>query len=138
MRSSRNRVRQVEPRRDGLAATELAVCLPVVALVVFASIEACSLIFLQQTLQTTAYETARFAVAPNSNSAYAIERGEQVLADRDVQGATIELDPPFVEDEDRGTIIEASVQAPLGQNRMFPAFFYGNQTLTATVTMMRE
>ena len=43
---------------------ELAVCLPVIALLVLASIEACTMIFVQQGLETVAYETARFAVAP--------------------------------------------------------------------------
>lgn len=125
-------------RRRGLATVELAVCLPVIALVVFASIEACSLIFLQEALQTTAYETARFAVAPNSTSAVALARGDQVLADRIVKSATIELDPADVETTDRGEVVRAIVRAPLAPNRSMPSFFYGDQNLTATVTMLRE
>lgn len=107
-------------------------------LVVFASIEACSLIFLQQSLQTTAYETVRFAVAPRSTGAAAIARGEGVLADRRVNGATIELDPLNVDALDAGLPVEVTVTAPLGANRLFPAFFYGDQQLQATAVMMRE
>ena len=125
-------------RRRGLATAELAVCLPVIALVVFASIEACSLIFLQESIQTTAYETARFAVAPNSTSAAALARGNQVLSDRVVKSGTIELDPADVETTDRGEVVRAVVRAPLAANRSFPSFFYGDQNLTATVTMLRE
>lgn len=124
--------------RRGLAVVELAVCLPVIILIIFASIEACSLIFLQQGLQTAAYETARFAVTPKSRSATAITRGEQVLNDRAIRAATVELSPSDMERTAPGTLVVASVQASLGANRVMPDFFYGNQQLTATATMMKE
>lgn len=132
--------RKSTPRRQrrGLSTVELAVCLPVITLIVFASIEACSMVFLQQSLQTTAYETARFAVAPRSVSATALDRGDQILADRRVKSATIELDPVDMEATDEGTLVVARVSAPLDANRLLPRFFYGNQQLTAEVTMMRE
>ena len=132
------RKRRKSNRHSGLAATEMAVCLPVVVLVVVASIEACSLIFLQQAIQTTAYETARFAVAPLSTSANAVARGTQVLTDRNVSGGTIAINPALVENVDRGTLVVSTVEAPLSANRLLPEFFYGDQTMTATVTMMRE
>ncbi len=50
--------------RDGVAATELAVCMPVIVLVVLATIESCAMIFLQQSLSIAAYEGARVALAP--------------------------------------------------------------------------
>jgi hypothetical protein len=96
------------------------------------------MIFLQQSLQTTAYETARFAVNPRSTAAVALARGEGVLADRGVQGADITLDPPNVESIDAGIPIEITVTAPLASNRLFPAFFYGDQNLQATAVMLRE
>ena len=48
----------VAPRvnRRAVATVELAVCLPVLALLVLGSIEAASFIFLKQTLQVAAYE----------------------------------------------------------------------------------
>ncbi|MCA9169157.1 MAG: pilus assembly protein [Planctomycetales bacterium] len=130
--------RQLGHARRGLSTVELAVCLPVITLIVFASIEACSLVFLQQSLQTTAYETARFAVAPNSVSSTAIDRGSQIITDRRIKSATIELDPKNMEKTDPGTLVVARVTAPLNSNRLIPAFFYGDQQLTAEVTMMKE
>lgn len=133
-KSSRDRVSQ----RSGVAAVELAVCIPVISLIVFASIEACSMIFLQQAIQATAYETARFAVAPRSTSASAITRGQTVLDDRRVRGGTIELDPSDMSTTDAGEEVEVTVTVPLDLNRIMPTFFYGSQTLRAQVTMLRE
>ncbi len=139
MRTRRPCSRSVPERpRQALATVELAVCLPVIILIVFASIEACSMVFLQQALQTTAYETGRFAVAPRSTTAAALARGDQVLADRNVQGAEISLDPVNMEATDRGNPVVIRVEAPLDENRLFPAFFFGGQQLAAEVTMLRE
>jgi Flp pilus assembly protein TadG len=124
--------------RSGVSAVELAVCLPVIVLIVFASIEACSMIFLQQAIQTVAYETARFAVAARSTTAAALDRGEQVLADRRVSGGAINITPADVTSAARGEHIVVSVSAPLNSNRVMPDFFYGNQQLQTQVTMMRE
>ena len=38
------------PGRGGVAAVELAVCLPVIVVLVFAAIESCSMIFVTQAL----------------------------------------------------------------------------------------
>jgi Flp pilus assembly protein TadG len=122
----------------GVSTVELAVCLPVIMLIVVASIEACSLIFLQQSLQTVAYETARFATAPHSTSAAAVSRGEQVLADREVNGAVIDLTPDDMSTAVRGTHVLVTVTAPLGGNRVIPEFFYGDQQLEANATMVKE
>ena len=46
----------------GVAAAELAVCLPVIVLIVIATIEACSALFLKQSLTAAAYEGVRTAI----------------------------------------------------------------------------
>jgi hypothetical protein len=126
------------PRR-GLAVVELAVCLPVIVLIVMASIEACSMIFLQQTLSTTAYETARFASAPRAHAADAIARGQQVLDDRDVNAASIAVDSRQVSISGTPTtVVDVTVTAPFDANRLMPAFLFGNQVLTAELTMVQE
>ena len=121
--------------RRGVAAVELAVCLPVIMLLVLASVEACTMLFVQQSLETTAYETARIAASPRSAQSDALDRGSQVIQDRDLQGATITIAPSS---PDRGDDVTATVTAPFDSNRMFPSFFFGNQQLTANVTMQKE
>ena len=121
--------------RQGVAAVEMAVCLPVLVLLTLASIEACTMIFVQQTLETTAYEAARFAVSPTAVAADGIVRGQQVIDDRGLVDAQINVDPSTPQ---RGDNVTATVTAPFDSNRMFPQFFFGNQLLSADVTMRKE
>ena len=122
-------------RRRAVAAVEFALCLPVIILLVLASIEACTMIFVQQSLETTAYETARFAVSPGDTGSLALQRGNQVLTDRGVNGAQISINPSSPQRQDQ---VDVSVTAPFDQNRMFPQFFFGGQSLTADVSMQKE
>ena len=60
----------------GTALAEIAVCLPIIVLLAFASIEACTMIYLKQSLTIAAYEGGRTAVTPGATSAdgrYTIE-----------------------------------------------------------------
>ena len=64
--------RTTRSNRRGIAAVELAVCLPVIVLLVFGSIEASSFIFLKQSLNVSAYEGIREAIRVGSNNAAAV------------------------------------------------------------------
>lgn len=121
--------------RRAVAAVEFALCLPVVVLLVLASIECCTMIFVQQTLETAAYETARFAASPGDTNALAVQRGTQVLSDRQVNGGQVAITPSAPQRQDQ---IDVTVTAPFDQNRLFPQFFFGGQTLTADVSMQKD
>lgn len=53
-------------KRSGAAIIELAVCLPLLVLITLATIKACSMIFLKQTLIIAAFEGARIGMLPGS------------------------------------------------------------------------
>src|SRR3978361_191143 len=80
----------------GVAATELAVCLPVIVLLVLATIEACSALFLKQSLTAAAYEGVRTAIEHNSTPAAVQAACDQLLADRKIHGASITINPPDI------------------------------------------
>ena len=65
--------------RRGVAAVELAVCLPVIILLVFGAIEASSFIFLKQSLNVAAYEGIRESIRISSNT-----RGEPVSGEIEI------------------------------------------------------
>ena len=75
------------PRR-GAAAVEFAVLLPVFVLLVLGTIEATSMIFLQQTLEIAAYEGARVGLVPDSTDGNVEGAARQILDARNVQGST--------------------------------------------------
>jgi Flp pilus assembly protein TadG len=127
-----------QKKSRGVAATELAVCLPVIVLLVIATIEACSALFLKQSLTAAAYEGVRTAIAQNASPADVQAACNQLLADRKIKGATITINPPSIVNLNPGEYVAITVSAPCSSNSLVPATFYRGRTLSATATMMIE
>jgi hypothetical protein len=128
--------RAAKPR--GVAAAELAVCLPVVVLIVLATIEACSAIFLKQSLTVAAYEGARTALAERQVAGSVQNACDQILNDRNVNGATVTVTPANIAALNPGEFINVTVSAPCNSNSLVPTTFYRGRTLSATASMMVE
>jgi Flp pilus assembly protein TadG len=130
------------PRRAkksrGVAAAELAVCLPVVVLIVIATIEACSALFLKQSLTVAAYEGARTALAERQVAGSVQAACDQILNDRNVRGATVTVSPVDIASLQPGQFIDVTVSAPCDSNSVVPTTFYRGRTLSATASMMVE
>lgn len=124
--------------RQGGAAVELVVCLPVIVLLILGALEACGAIFLRQSLTVAAYEGARAALLPNATSASATTRSQQVIDDRRVIGATIATDPSDITTAVPGEYVTVTVTAPSDQNALFIGRFFRGRTLTGRAEMMKE
>lgn len=122
----------------GVAATELAVCLPVIVLMVLATIEACSALFLKQSLTVAAYEGVRAAIAAGATTADVQASCNQILTDRKIKGATITISPSNISALNPGDFIDVTVSAPCTTNSLVPATFYRGKTLSAKASMMME
>lgn len=124
--------------RSGAALTEFAVVLPVLVLMFFATIEACGMINLEQSLKVAAYEATRIALVPGTNAGNVTAAAQQVLDDRDITGGNVSISPSNFTTAAAGTYISVTVTAPANGNSLVGAWFYGGKTLTSTVTMMKE
>lgn len=124
--------------RRGVAATELAACAPVIVLIVLATIEACSMIYLQQSLSVAAYEGARVAIIPNATAVNVELQCRQILDDRGVKGATISVTPGSIPTAPEGAWLQVRATAPFNQNSMAGGWLFNSQTLAATVEMIKE
>jgi hypothetical protein len=122
----------------GVAAAELAVCLPVVVLIVLATIEACSALFLKQSLTVASYEGVRTALAERNVPGSVQTACNQILKDRKVQGAKITIKPNDLTKLKPGDYVDITISAPCNSNSVVPATFYRGKTLTATASMMIE
>jgi hypothetical protein len=120
-----------------VAAAELAVCLPVVVLLVIGTIEACSAIFLKQSLTVAAYEGVRTAVL-DSTPAAVQAACNQILTDRKIEGGRVTINPPSLAGLQPGEYIDVTVSAPCDVNSLVPTTFYRGRTLSATASMMVE
>jgi len=132
------RLHQPRRRRVGLAATELAVCLPVIVLLVLAMIEACTMIFLKQSLTAASYEGVRTALTQGASAADVQQVCDDMLSDRRVQGGAVQISPANFTLLAAGEYIEVTVSAPTDPNSVIPGSFMRGRTLTATASMMKE
>jgi Flp pilus assembly protein TadG len=126
-----------KPNR-GAAAVECAVCLPLLVTIVFGAIEACSMIFVQQSLQTVAYETARRAASPLVDNATAEAYGNQLLTQRKVNSGSVTVAGETVAGYSQLELVTVTASAPIAANRMLPNWFLGASNLTARCTMLNE
>lgn len=132
--------RRPRPARTsrGVAAAELAVCLPVVVLLVIATIEACSALFLKQSLTVSAYEGVRTALVEGSTTSSIQASCNQILDDRQIQGGKVTVSPKNIDALKPGDFIDVTVSAPCASNSLVPTTFYRGRTLSATASMMVE
>ena len=131
---------QIDKRcaRKALACSELAVCLPVIVLLVFGMIESCTMIFLQQSLTISAYEGARKAIGQDGSNSAVLVASEQVLQDRRIVGYQVAIAPADVSQVDPGEYITITVSASCDQNSCMNGWFYRNHQLQSQVVMMKE
>ncbi|TWT80988.1 TadE-like protein [Planctomycetes bacterium CA13] len=124
--------------RRGVAAVEFAVCLPVLVILVFGSIEASSFIFLKQSLAVAAYEGAREAALSDSTPDTARDRAVNILNARNVVDFAVSFPENLPDNAVRGELVAVEVSAPTQTNSPLAGQFIANRNLVARVTMVKE
>jgi len=124
--------------RLGTATVELAVCLPVLVLIVFGSLQASSMYFLRQAMVQSAYEGVKEAARSDGSQELARTRSQQTLAFRNITGETISFFPENTGAVDPGTPITVTVSAPGDQNSVLPFGVFAGRTVSASATMNKE
>jgi Flp pilus assembly protein TadG len=132
--------RRSDRARKGAAATELAICLPMIVILVLGTLETTELIYLRQRLVTAAFEAARTASAPAKTSAAGITAGTGVLTARGISGGGVTISPTVTAATASGTEIAVTVTAPFTPNScVTPFVLAGTVTdVTVTVKMVRQ
>ena len=122
-------------RRTGAAVTELAVCLPVLTLVVFGSIQACNLIYLKHGVITAAYEGTLELAKRNATSSSIVARAQQVLDARGVRDAEIRILPAGTDigAATMGTPFTIEVTAKVRPNMSLAGFFPSPDTVSGRI-----
>ena len=125
-------------RRRGAASVECAVCLPLIVLIVVGAIETCSLVFLQQALQTTAYEMARVAASPYHDAQDAAAAGRAIMDQRGFQGGVVNVTSAAMPGFSDTTLVTAKASIPVAPNRVLSAWVMNVPQLSAQCTMVKE
>ena len=124
--------------RRAIAAVELAVCLPVLVLLMLGAIECSNIIFLRQALVQASYEAAKLASRPDAQAADVIARAEAVLTARNVHGYSVTLTPANTTAAARGSDVRATVTAPIGVNTLVPYVQFSKQSMTVSMTAVKH
>jgi len=126
--------------RRGVATVELAVCLPIMVIIVFGFIESTNAIFLKERLTSAAYEGARRASAPGQTAETATTYATNVLTQYGISGGTVTISPPVTTTTATGTRVTVSVAAPFSSNSCMQPFILGYTigNITASVVMIRQ
>ena len=136
---SLQRTRQSDTRnRRGVAAVEFAVCLPIIAVLVIGTIEACSMVYLKQSVTISAYEGIRTAIAAGATESDVRTTCQNILDARKVDGATITISPSSWESAAQRSWITVKVTAPGGNNTAITGWFYDTLVVDGEATMMKE
>ncbi len=87
-----------DQKRDGAAVTEAAICLPVLAFIIFAAVEISSGIFHEYNIQASCFEISKVALRSNASCADVQSMANQVLphSDFETYTVTIEVEPRTV------------------------------------------
>lgn len=131
-----------QSKRLGVAASEMAVCLPLFVLVVFGGIETADMVFLKETLKSASYEGGRAGAKWNSTNQQVSDRISTLLDARHVSGATFVIDLPGnaadVSQLNRGDIFTVKIRAPADSNTVGPLRMYAGRVLSSSTLMVRE
>jgi Flp pilus assembly protein TadG len=128
----------LKQRRRGVATVELAICLPVLLLLVVGAIEGSNFIFLKQAVTSAAYESAQVLTRVGGTKAKAESRATEVLSARSIDSSSISFTPASPDGVARGQQVTVSISAPMSANSIGLRWFFDSETVTASVCMLRN
>ncbi len=130
---------KMRPKRDGVAAVELAVILPLFVMLVLGIIESSRLGMAAQLLATAAREGCRVAVVPDNTASDVQTRINSVLSGSGISVGTVTPSPSNWVTAPKGTSITVTLSVPFSQVSWLPSpYFLKNVNVTASATFSSE
>lgn len=132
------RRRTTGSRRRGAALVEFAICLPVLFVLLFGTIEVCDLLMLEETLTITAYEGGRQALQTGASESRVVSACSSVLDSRGLKNYAITVTPRDISGAAGGDLIEILVSVPVADNPLGLARLLTRGDVQAKCTIMKE
>jgi len=123
--------------RKGAAAVELAVCLPILLLVLVATVDVCGMFHVQQSLKISAYEGARIGVVPGAEIENVTFQCGAILDAQGIRSYSITMTPSNPETLALGDYFTVSIEANFDDNA-YGSGLYAGKILQKSVTLKVE
>lgn len=127
--------------RRAAAVVEAAICIPVIIILMFGTLEISAGFFLQESLEIAAYEGARTGVKRRATREQAIQRVQDILAARNVElgdSGSITIEPADFSTLEALDPITVTVTAPSTGNSALIFDHVVGRMVTGSVRMARE
>lgn len=122
--------------RRGALAVEMALCLPLLFLLLFGAFELARANMMLHATESAAYEGARVGIVPGANKAKIEDAVKFVLGSVGVQDFNVTVVPDVIQ-VDTATV-EVTVEVPFRNNTSFSGFFVKDPTFRGTTLLTRE
>lgn len=103
-----------------------------------ATMEACTMLYLQQKLRIAAYEGARVGIVPNANSGNVTQQCRLLLDSQNVRGYRVAMAPADPTQVAPGDFLQVTVSAPFAPNSLAGGWLYDDKTLTRSVSLQTK
>jgi Flp pilus assembly protein TadG len=123
-------------RREGAALVEFAICVPVLFLMFFASVEFCRVAMIRHTADNAVYEGCRVGIIPGATAAEVTAEAERVLLTVGISNADIQVTPGAIDAETEEVTVAVSVS--VDDNAFLPTQYFSGQSITRQLTLRRE
>ncbi len=122
--------------RRGALTVEVAICLPVLFLVLFGCYELSKANMLHHAAENAAYEASRAGIVPGATPQKCIDYAASVLRSVGITNFNVQVSPTTI---NRDTpAISVLVEIPLRTNTLLAPMFFGNNTFRGFCEMKRE
>jgi Flp pilus assembly protein TadG len=124
-------------KRTGAVTAEVAVCLPILFLLLFGCLEMAGANMLKHATESAAYEGARIGILPGATQAGVQQAVDKVLDSIGAEGSSIEILPQVITQETEE--IEVVVSVPYAPNAWIAPFIIrSNPTFRSSCKLRRE
>ena len=122
--------------RHGAVAVEFALCAPLLFFFFFASLEFARVNMIRQSVENAVYEGSRRGIVPGATANDCRASAQAVLNSISVNGATINVAPSVITPDT--TEVTVSVAVPVSSNSWVVPIFFGDKSITSSMTLRRE
>ncbi len=137
MRNPKTQIKSKDRSRRGVVTVEVAVCLPILFLLLFGCLEMATANMLKHATESAAYEGARVGIIPGVQQASVEAAVDKVLDSIGATGAVVEVLPNVITQDTKE--IEVRVSVPYQENAwIVPFIIRNNPTFVSSCKLRRE